>query len=67
MIEDGQVDQHEGSALVGKFLKEMYIDSAIRRGENLDKEREEESAISVDTKEPPKPISWKEYAQLRKE
>jgi hypothetical protein len=59
-IEDEKVDQHEGSVLVGKILKELYLDSAVRRGENLDKK--------YATEEPPKPklvegqaISWKEY------
>jgi hypothetical protein len=40
MIEDGKVDQHEGSVMVGKILKELYIDSAIKRGNNIDKEYE---------------------------
>ena len=26
LIEDGRVDQHEGSVMVGKALKELYID-----------------------------------------
>ena len=59
-IEDEKVDQHEGSVLVGKILKELYLDSAVRHGENLDKKNAAE--------EPPKPklvegrpISWKEY------
>ena len=29
-IEDGEIDQHEGSYLVGTYLKELYIDSALR-------------------------------------
>ena len=32
-IEDGELNQHEGSYLVGKHLKEMYIDSAIKTKE----------------------------------
>ena len=30
-IEEGDVDQHEGSVVVGKILKEMYIDSALKQ------------------------------------
>ena len=59
LIEEGQVDQHEGSVLVGKILKEMYVDSALRRGENLDKEREENGEVRVMAES--KNISWKEY------
>ena len=62
MIEDGQVDQHEGSAIVGKYLKELYIDSAIRRGENLDKERAQTEEVVPEVK--PKSISWKEYKMM---
>ena len=38
MIEEDQVDQNEGSVLVGKLLKELYVDSALKRSEKLDKE-----------------------------
>ena len=30
-IECGDLDQHEGSYLVGKLLKELYIDEVVRR------------------------------------
>ena len=60
MIEDGEVDQHEGSAMVGKILKEMYIDSAVRHGENLDKEHEHEKV----TKEDGRRINWRQYKAL---
>ena len=35
-IEDGELDQHEGSFMVGTLLKELYIDSAIKKSEKLD-------------------------------
>jgi hypothetical protein len=59
-IEDGELDQHEGSFLVGTLLKELYVDSALRRGDNLDKE------YATQKVEPNagKKISWKEYKQL---
>ena len=39
-IEDGELNQHEGSYLVGKYLKEMYIDSALKTKEKIEaKER----------------------------
>ena len=56
-IENGQVGQHEGSVMVGKILKSLYLDSAIRHGENLDKEHA--------TEKPPlnegKTMSWVDY------
>jgi hypothetical protein len=60
LIEDGKVDQHEGSAMFGKILKELYVDSAVKRADNLDK-------IYDTEKEPPncgKTISWKEYKKM---
>ena len=30
-IEDGEIDQHEGSYLIGELLKKIYVDSALRR------------------------------------
>jgi hypothetical protein len=38
LIEENQVDQNEGSVLVGKLLKELYVDSALKRSEHLDLE-----------------------------
>lgn len=57
MIEDEKVDQHEASAMVGKLLKELYVDSAVRRGENLDKKYESEKEPIENGKD----ISWKAY------
>jgi len=61
MIEDGKVDQHEGSVLVGRMLKELYIDSAIKRTEKLDSE----NATEVEPKVDGSKISWKEYKNAR--
>ena len=61
-IENGELDQHEGSFIVGTILKEMYIDSALKRGEKLDKEH-------VDTKPTPvegKNISFSQWKQNNK-
>jgi hypothetical protein len=35
-IETGTLDQHEGSFKVGKILKELYIDTALRKEEKMD-------------------------------
>ena len=60
LIEDGQVDQHEGSVLMGKLLKELYVDSALRLGEKLDKEYAAQKVEPLVGKK----ITWKEYKQL---
>ncbi len=35
-IEDGITDQHTASVDIGKILKEMYVDSALRKEKNYD-------------------------------
>ena len=59
MIEDEKLDQHEGSVMVGRYLKDIYLDSAVKRADNMDKERANVTArlIPADGKK----ISWREY------
>jgi hypothetical protein len=63
MIEDNKVDQHEGSVLVGKILKELYVDSALKRCDNLDKEHNTEVE---EEKREIKPVSWSEWKSKNK-
>ena len=62
-IEEGELDQHEGSVRVGTILKELYIDSAMKVADKKDKEYE------ASKPPPPKPasipISWEEYKKLK--
>ena len=58
-IEEGQLDQYDASVKVGTILREIYVDSAMRRGDNLDKEHATEAPTFVE----PASISWKEYKQ----
>ena len=60
MIEDGKVDQHEGSVMVGKILKELYIDSATKRADNIDKEYEDQKVQPIEGKK----VSWLEYKKM---
>jgi hypothetical protein len=60
MIEDGKVDQHEGSVMVGKILKELYIDSATKRADNIDKEYEDQKVQPIEGKK----VSWSEYKKM---
>ena len=59
-IEDGILDQHEGSFLVGSILKELYLDSALRKAEKLD----EKEGPKEEPKKPEKNISWKQYKKI---
>ena len=55
-IEDGEIDQHEASFEVGTILKKIYVDSALKRSEKLDKIYNEET-ITHEKKD----VSWKAY------
>ena len=60
-IEDGQLDQHEGSFQVGTILKEIYVDSALKKAEKLDAANETEK---VETKKANVNISWKQFKKM---
>ncbi len=44
-IEDGHLDQHEGSFQVGSILKAIYVDSALKKADKLDAENEKDLKI----------------------
>jgi hypothetical protein len=58
-IEDGKVDQNEASVKVGTILKEMYIDSALRKANMLDQQN------NTQIKKEPKNISWKQFKMIQ--
>lgn len=62
-IEEGQVDQHEGSFEVGKLLKQIYIDSALKKADKLD---EKYSDKKGERKKPEEKISWKQFKEREK-
>lgn len=65
-IENGEIDQHEGSYLVGMTLKKLYIDSALKHEKKLDavdKKRGKDTKPSHKSKN----ISWNEYKKLQEE
>jgi hypothetical protein len=61
-IEDGIIDQYDASVKVGTILKDMYVDSAMRRGENLDKQHQAEAPTFVE----PVKMSWSEFKTKNK-
>ena len=65
LIEDGKIDQHEGSFEVGKLLKQIYVDSALRKSEHLDAENDR-LAANLPRPAPIKDITWAQYKKLNK-
>ena len=62
-IEEGLLDQHEGSVKVGELLKKLYVDSALRKGEKIDKSNPTEVKVFKESKD----ISWKQYKNMNSE
>jgi hypothetical protein len=62
-IEDGELNQHEGSFLVGTLLKELYIDSALKKAEKLD---EQYGTTKEEPKKPTIQVTWKQFKKMSK-
>jgi hypothetical protein len=60
-IEDGKLDQHEGSFKVGNILKELYVDSAVKKADKINKDREETTVYNESLQ-----INWKQYKSQNK-
>jgi hypothetical protein len=61
-IEDGEVDQHEASVDIGKILKQMYIDSALKREKKFEEvEIKKGNKKKVKEKKPVRNISWAKF------
>jgi hypothetical protein len=58
-IEDGELDQHEASFKVGTILKELYIDSALKKADKLNEENG--NVTKIEPKKAEKLISWKQF------
>ena len=62
-IENSELDQHEGSFIIGTLLKELYIDSALKKADKINEEYDNQETKPT-TKEPIK-VSWKQFKQMR--
>lgn len=58
-IEENKIDQHEASVKVGTYLKELYIDSALKKTEKNDaKEKQDIEQINFEN------ISWNDFKKI---
>jgi len=58
-IEDGELDQHNGSFIVGTVLKELYIDSALKKADKLN--ANESSNQNSKPTQQIREINWKQF------
>jgi len=61
-IEEGSLNQHEGAYEVGKLLKAMYIDSALKKSEKIDKKNKKQEKSNPLSS--PKNISWRQFKEM---
>ena len=64
-IENGLLDQHEGSFEVGTLLKKIYVDSALKKAEKLNANANANENDNESVK-PQVDISWKQFKHLKK-
>ncbi len=57
-VENGSLNQHEASFQVGTILKELYVDSALKKAEKLDALSTSESHAF---RSPINNMSWSDY------
>jgi len=62
-IEEGELDQHEGSFLVGTLLKELYVDSALKKAEKLNEQHDQQQKV-VEPKKPEVKVSWSQWKKM---
>jgi hypothetical protein len=61
-IEDGKIDQHEGAFKFGSLLKQIYVDSALRKAEKLNAETGEPVQ---EYKGPQVEIKWSQFKKIK--
>lgn len=61
-IENNEINQHEGSVMIGKLLKEIYVDSALREGNKLDSKNNKNNK---NLKKPPNAINNISYKDFK--
>ena len=59
-IEESKIDQHDGSYKIGQLLKQIYVDSAVRQSDNLDKRNNKKEKHKV---RKIVNISWKSFKE----
>jgi len=61
-IENGKLDQHEGAFVFGTLLKQIYVDSALKKAEKLNAETGEKEP---EYKGPQVNVSWSQFKKMK--
>jgi hypothetical protein len=60
-IEEGKLDQHEGAFMVGTLLKELYVDSALKKADKLNADEEPK----LEPRKADKNVSYKQFKMMK--
>jgi len=63
-IEDGKMDQHEASVKVGIYLKELYVDSALKKADKNDAKEDGKNIGEDEIENNYANISWNDFKQI---
>ena len=61
-IEDGKLDQHDGAFSFGTLLKQIYVDSALKKAEKLNAQTGEKEP---EYKGPQVNVSWSQFKKMQ--
>jgi len=61
-IEDGKLDQHDGAYKFGLLLKQIYVDSALKKAEKLNAQT---GKVEPEYKGPQVDISWRQFKKMQ--
>ena len=61
-VEDGDMDQHEASVIVGQILKKLYIDSALKKDKKEEARRERQRKKKPVNRKGK--LTWEQYKKL---
>lgn len=66
-IENGEIDQHEGSYMVGTLLKDLFIDSALKHENKFNNNKNQNSKKSKKSKykKAINNISWNDFKKMK--
>ena len=63
-IENGKIGQHEASVEVGQILKEMYVDSALRKADKVEQAQQRKDKRNGNEQKKPRNISYAQFSQM---
>jgi len=65
-IEEGEIDQQEGSVIMGKILHRIFVESALQGSKTLNKDTDNNDSVISVQKNEGKEISWLDFKKTKR-